>query len=301
MSGDEKTPRNYILSALTAGLLIIPFTKGCTDIMPIDAFRPWHMSGSNPLDWLLISWPIFAWGLGVNILFALWQHFRTRKTHRAGFDHTFLRERRGPSVWDMLWGGTLISLWAGVTEELAFRWLIFGGAFLGLWVVNFIFSGTFGLIFFGILLGAGLGGFIGRALSRNGLGFGVGAGIIIGLAIVIALGVKIPASALSVGIPELFHLHVWGPLADWTTFGYLHPWIFHKTGWIIGAAMLSSNAFFRDGHKYQGLFGVINAWFAGMFFFWLMWNHGLLAAILVHFTYDFIIFAFAAARQGIQR
>ena len=84
-------------------------------------------------------------------------------------------------------------------------------------------------------------------------------------------------------------MNVWGPLVDWTTFGYLTKHIFSETGWYVGAAMLYSNAFFRDGYKYQGLMGVINSWFIGMFLFWVTFNYGLPAAILIHFLYDFLL------------
>ena len=94
---------------------------------------------------------------------------------------------------------------------------------------------------------------------------------------------------LGFGLPKWFHLAAWGPLANWTTFGYLEPYIFHETGWAVGAAVLWANAFFREGHRYQGLIGVINSWFMGMFFFWIMFTYGLLAAILVHFTHNFLI------------
>lgn len=92
------------------------------------------------------------------------------------------------------------------------------------------------------------------------------------------------------GIPEWFHVHVWGPLANITTGGHLQEYLFHPSGFAVGAALLYSNAFFRDGHKHIGLFGYVNSWFLGMFFFYLMLNYGLPAAILVHFVYDLAVF-----------
>ena len=103
------------------------------------------------------------------------------------------------------------------------------------------------------------------------------------------------------GVPRWFHLHVFGPIANWTTFHGLQPYIFHSTGWAVGAAMLATNAFFRDGHKYQGLFGWINSWFMGMFLFWIMFKYGLLAAILIHFLYDFLIDAVRYVDAAIER
>jgi len=106
---------------------------------------------------------------------------------------------------------------------------------------------------------------------------------------------------LGFGIPEWIHMHVWGPLANWTTFHQLESYIFNENSWTVGAAMLYSNAFFRDGHKYQGLFGVISSWFMGMYFFWIMFHYGLVAAIVIHFLYDFAIFTYAAIYTAARR
>jgi len=57
------------------------------------------------------------------------------------------------------------------------------------------------------------------------------------------------------------------------------------------AGALSANIEFRDGHKYQGTFGYINAWFAGLYLLHVMLTQGLVVAILVHIIYD-LIFAF---------
>lgn len=94
---------------------------------------------------------------------------------------------------------------------------------------------------------------------------------------------------LGFGMPSWFHNHVFGPLANFMTLHGLESQLFHSTGWAVGAAMLTTNAFFRDGHRYQGLLGVANSWFAGMFLFWVMFHYGLLPAILIHFLYDFMI------------
>jgi len=87
------------------------------------------------------------------------------------------------------------------------------------------------------------------------------------------------------GVVEWFYMNIWGPVADFTTLGNLEPWLFGK-GWLFGAAVLHTNALFRDGHKYQGLLGVLNSWFCGMFLFYVMFTHGLLAAIFLHILYN---------------
>jgi len=87
---------------------------------------------------------------------------------------------------------------------------------------------------------------------------------------------------IDLGIIERMHIYVFGPIFDLITFHKLHDVIFHESGWAVGAAMIASNALFRDGHKYQGFLGTTSAWVAGMYFFWLLFNHGLLSAIIIH-------------------
>lgn len=95
---------------------------------------------------------------------------------------------------------------------------------------------------------------------------------------------------LGFGIPELLYGVLVGPLANFFTLGALDDRLL-GTDWFVGAAVIVSNNNFRDGHKYQGFIGWTNSWFLGMFFFWVMFNHGLLSAIVVHFAYDAVIYA----------
>lgn len=90
---------------------------------------------------------------------------------------------------------------------------------------------------------------------------------------------------------QWWHLHVDGPLANWTTLGYLEPILLGQAfGWAVGAALLTSNGRFRNGHLYLGPVGFVNSWFLGMYFFYLMFHHGLWLAIIVHFVYDLLHF-----------
>ncbi len=104
-----------------------------------------------------------------------------------------------------------------------------------------------------------------------------------------------------INIIRWIYVNIFCALADWTTFHKLHDFLFHSSGWAVGAAILSANAFFRDGHKYQGLLGLINSWFLGMFFFWLMFTHGLWAAIITHFTYNVIVSTVAVIGYSVRK
>ena len=103
------------------------------------------------------------------------------------------------------------------------------------------------------------------------------------------------------GYTRWMYLHIVGPVANWCTLGYMHNLLFNDLGWAVGAAMVSTNGKFRDGHAYQGLLGFVNSWFLGMFFFYLVFRFGLVAAILVHFLYDLFIFGVGYLDRVIER
>ena len=80
------------------------------------------------------------------------------------------------------------------------------------------------------------------------------------------------------------------PVANFFTFGYLEHYLLNGYGWAVAAAIISTNGKFRDGHQYLGFLGYVNSWFLGMYFFWVVFNHGIIAAIIIHFLYDLFIF-----------
>lgn len=217
----KKRGRNFIVSAIFGAITIALVKRFAPDMIPFSPFSLWETRG-GVADWLLAAWPAFAYGVGVNVIAA----YRDRKDPEL---------RRHPEAFLLV--GTIVSLWAGIMEEICFRWLIFLSTVFWVQVGNFLLFGF--------------------------LGF---------------------------GIAEHLYLWILRPLADLTTLGGLHAVLFDPRGWFVGAAMLSANAFFRDGHKYQGLKGWISSWFMGMFFFWVMFTYGLPAAITVHLLYDLSIF-----------
>ena len=212
----EEGRSNYFVAAFTAFLVILFFNWLFPDVIPFDTFELWRIRQGIWSDWLVASWPIFAWAVGVTVLVSLF----TRNTRKQNL------------MAEQLFAvGTLQSVVAGVWEEISFRWLIFISAVVGIKIVNFLFF----------------------------------------------------------GFPEWFELHVVGPVANFLTLGYLSDVLANPESWAVGAAMLSANALFGNDHKYLGFFGYVNSWFIGMFMFWLLFQYGLLACILAHFVYDFLI------------
>jgi hypothetical protein len=84
------------------------------------------------------------------------------------------------------------------------------------------------------------------------------------------------------------------PLANFTTLGALENYLYHPASWVIGAAIISANGKFQEAHEQNGWFNRINAWFIGMIMFYLMFNYGLLTAIIAHVVYDMMIFTMGA-------
>ncbi|OGG08993.1 hypothetical protein A2154_01820 [Candidatus Gottesmanbacteria bacterium RBG_16_43_7] len=127
--------------------------------------------------------------------------------------------------------GFLISLRAGILEELVFRWLLFYSWMWILYLLNrIIFSA-----------------------------------------------------------PELVYTHYFADILNATTARQLAPF-FLSMAWNVGAAIGVSNGKFRDGHLYQGKTGVAIAYLVGFFFFYIMFHHGLVAAMIIHAVYDMFIF-----------
>lgn len=220
---EDDENKSYLISAFTGFFTIAAVRWLFPSVIPFSMFEFWHIRAGGLSDWLRIAWPIFAWGAGANLI------------------HAFFRDRDRSNAEDaesLLGWGMLTSLWAGVMEEICFRWLIFMSGIVGVKVTNFFFFGF--------------------------LGFGV---------------------------PRWFQLNVLGPLANFATFGVLKDVLVNPYLWAVGAALISANAFFRDGHKYQGWFGILNSWFIGMFLFWVLFAYGLVACIVIHFAYDALITA----------
>lgn len=65
----------------------------------------------------------------------------------------------------------------------------------------------------------------------------------------------------------------------------------HNTYLLYVGAVLWSNAKFRDGHKYQGLSGMLNSYVIGLYMFYIAFTHGLLYAIVLHTMFDGILFS----------
>lgn len=101
------------------------------------------------------------------------------------------------------------------------------------------------------------------------------------------------------GLVYVIHMNILGPIADHMTLGYLHDLLFHPYGWFVGAALISANSFFRDGHSYQGIIGWLDSWFFGMLMFYMLFKYGIVSCIVIHFAFDMMLFLLAALYMSI--
>ena len=190
------------------------------NVIPFTFFEFWRLPGSL-IEALKASWLIFAWGIGFTLLISLLT-FNSRKEN-SNAEILFLV-------------GGAFSLFAGVFEEISFRWLIFFNSIIGMKILDFFFFGW--------------------------LGFGV--------------------------VNWLFNALL-APIANFFTLGLLSPVLINGSDWAVGMGFISSNGKFRNAHANKGWVGYLNSWFLGMLFFYLLFNYGLLACMLVHFLHDLFI------------
>lgn len=210
-----KERASLILSLIVMPIWITLIQLILPSMIPFSSFHFWKIGGSV-IEATLASWPLFAWGVGVTSLFAF--NGMNDRIYNRNAERIFAQ-------------GIVSSLFAGIVEEILYRWLLFYSAIAGIQIINF----------------------------------------------------------LALGIPYLMYTYLLLPCANVATLGLLHPLLMGGP-WIIGAAIVSANGKFRNGHAYQGLLGYVNSWFLGMVFYHLTFKYGLLSAIVVHALYDVLIF-----------
>jgi hypothetical protein len=97
--------------------------------------------------------------------------------------------------------------------------------------------------------------------------------------ITIGLFTAFGAYCMPLGVQAIANMPIVPEGADhWTTILYI-------------SAVLWSNAKFRDGHKYQGLTGILSSYVFGIYMYYIAFTHGLLYAIVVHAMFDTILFS----------
>ncbi len=90
------------------------------------------------------------------------------------------------------------------------------------------------------------------------------------------------------------------PVANWVSFGVFQR-EFTAGDWALGVAVIVGGLFFRSAHVHYGKLSKANVWVIGMIMFWLVFNYGLVTAIIAHFLYDLCVFTAVAIVSPLQR
>lgn len=125
----KKKPRGcYLVTAFVSFFIIGLVQTFWPGTIPFKFGEFWRWQGTLG-EALRSSWPIFAFGVGLNAWIVL------RKRNDPALNrHAEL----------ILGGGFLVSLWAGVVEEISFRWIIFFGQIAVYKLLNWLFFGCVG-------------------------------------------------------------------------------------------------------------------------------------------------------------
>lgn len=163
-----KKEASWIGKAIGAFIFVIIIKNLWPDIIPFRLFEFWKPI--NVIEVLSFSWPVFVWGGGFTLLVSFMRRNKPEVNRKAEY---------------ILAGGLVVSGFAGIAEEIAFRWLIFYEGIVGYKVVNWLFFGWAGFgvaeyIYvhaFGPLADVLTLGYL-HPILFNGLGWAVGASVL---------------------------------------------------------------------------------------------------------------------------
>jgi hypothetical protein len=173
---------------------------------------------------------------------------------------------------------SVISTLAGVWEEIGYRCVFILLAMISILVTNFFWSWfAFVLAIFALL------GSIHLTLKNNfdfvSMLFG---------GILCFASIALIYFTWNLNDPVFWiYQNVIFPVLNWISFQHLTPILYYPHApFLFIAGAVFANSKFKNGHKYQGLIGVLNSWAVGFVLLYAMLYYGLMTAIVVHVVYD---------------
>ena len=172
----------------------------------------------------------------------------------------------------------LTDIIAGIWEELGYRWLFICTSMILLVISNWLFSTFLGYILGGMVVIGGISlvttskrKFLDRLLGT----MSVCSGLIL--------------IYISRSTDPIFWFcdRITLPIANFVTLHRLENILYSPTYpklFIYG--LVGANSSFKNGHKYQGIFGYFNSWIIGFILMYAMLTYGLTTAIIIHIIYD---------------
>jgi len=264
-SREELENKKLLMGIQVANLFVVLLTFaiwGIVELINSDFFNyPFWYNTKDFLGSVLNYWPLFVWG---GIMASLAYFIRRDNLFHAK---------------EMLAADVGTSILAGVWEEIGFRCIFILTAMIGVWLSNIIF-------FWVIWISIGILTLLLIAnLSKPGLA--------IVFLILIGIDVFLLWLCWDIDGPVYWlYQRVFFPVINFVTFGQFSDILYSSTvPFLFVAGAVSANAKFRDGHKYQGLIGFVNAWVIGFVMLNATIYHGLVVAIVIHAIYD-LEFAF---------
>jgi len=202
-------------------------------------------------------WPLLIWLLVVSTLSACAQ-----RRIRSSAKFTLFR-------WSLL-----VSTLAGLWEEVAYRWIYICYGMVAVIFANWLY-GTWVAWILVILLCVATLALLSQGKFLQALPIAVSTGLTVWF-------------ALNANPIYWFYENVLVVIIHFTTFYQMDPVLYgaHDKLFIFGA--ITANAWFRDGHKYQGLIGFTNSWYVGMVLLYAALTYGLVTAIVIHILYDVV-------------
>ena len=222
------------------------------------------------------NYPYFSWNINWGDVFLFWPLFLYGFVMAALSCLAIFKSNQKNEIFAL---GVVISVLAGIWEELGFRAVFICYAMIGLLFLNFFLSFGAGLV--GVIPGIiiiGLGIYFFYESKDVAAAVLVGGGLFLGW------------MGLSWGIGTdpvyWFYRVAVVPLINFVTVGQFESVFYggHDPFFIFGAIV--ANAWFREGHKYQGIAGVINSWVFGFVMLYATVTYGLLIAVILHVVYD---------------
>ncbi|KND51912.1 MAG: hypothetical protein ABA06_01480 [Parcubacteria bacterium C7867-001] len=275
LEGDQETERLVNVWAVKILLLLLCVFGGLGALVlhhfwPTFFIYPYLYLSKDWTHDVLRFWPLLACGAGLSCAIYIFKP-DTLSDSRPSQDEGLLVE------------GMFRSVSAGVLEEAWFRGIGVMYAMLLLVVFNW-FWGVAGWVVAVIAAGLGVIFFISLFLRNMDAPF-LGRLLLTGLAALVVWAV------FKLNHDPVFFIYknILYPIADFMTLKLMHPVFYGKEPAMLIIGMFAANAWFRDGHKYQGLLGAVNSWYAGCVLMFATVNYGIFVAIIVHALYDIMV------------
>lgn len=185
---------------------------------------------------------------------------------------------------EIFFTGVVSSILAGVWEEVGFRCLFVCTAMWGIAAMNYFLSGITAFIITGLLVTIGVAllamGKRNEPWTTKALRIATGSFCIL-------FGLFAGWNVWR-GVNPTYWFYDYGvvPVVNFVTFGAFSGIFYGDAPRLFVFGMVAANAGFRDGHKYQGPIGVLNAWIAGFIMMYATMTYGLWTAICIHAIYD---------------